>query len=181
MSNQLKKFNNHQLQVSKPSIEEVLKKERMPLFVVLDNIRSTHNVGAIFRSCDAIVASKIFLCGITAHPPRADIAKAALGADQTVPWEYVPTTQETLLKLKENGVTICGLELAEGSQHYKEARYDFPMALVLGNEVEGVSDECMELLDMCVQIPMLGRANSLNVATAFGIVGYEILWQYGQR
>lgn len=152
----------------------------MPLFVVLDNVRSTHNVGAIFRSCDAIMASKIFLCGITAHPPRADIAKAALGADQTVPWEYVSTTQEALLKLKENGVKICELELAEGSQHYKEARYDFPVALVLGSEVDGVSEECMGLLDMCVQIPMLGRANSLNVATAFGIVGYEILWQYGK-
>lgn len=177
----IQKYSHEEIQQSKPSVEEVLKKPRTPLFVVLDNIRSIYNVGAIFRTSDAILVEKIYLCGITGHPPRKDIDKVALGAVETVPWEYLPSVKETLLKLKENGVKICALELTKQSVHYREAQYPFPVALVLGNEVEGLSEEAMELVDMAVDIPMLGRANSLNVATAYGIVGYEILEQYRNR
>jgi tRNA G18 (ribose-2'-O)-methylase SpoU len=152
---------------------------RMPLYVVLDNIRSIYNVGAMFRTCDAVLAQKMFLCGITGHPPRKDIDKVALGAAEVVPWEYSPSTGETLLKLKENGVRICALELTKQSVHYHKADYTFPMALVVGNEVEGISEEAMAYVDFAIDIPMLGRANSLNVATAFGIAAYEILFQFG--
>ncbi len=151
---------------------------RLPLYVVLDNIRSIYNVGAMFRTCDAILAEKIFLCGITGHPPRKDIDKVALGAVEVVPWEYTSTVVETLVKLKENGVKICALELTKQSSHYREAKYEFPMALIVGNEVTGISEEAMPYVDFAIDIPMLGRANSLNVATAFGIVGYEILARY---
>ena len=150
---------------------------RTPLFVVLDDIRSVYNIGAIFRTSDAIQAEKLFLCGITAHPPRKDLEKTALGATEVVPWEYRPSAKETLLKLKENGVKICALELTSRSANYREVEYEFPMALVLGNEVDGIGPEILDLADMVVQIPMLGRAKSLNVATAYGIVGYEILHQ----
>lgn len=175
------KLSHQEIQGSKPSIDEVKQKKRTPFFVVLDNIRSIYNVGAMFRTSDAILAEKMYLCGITGHPPRKDIDKVALGAVEVVPWEYMPTTRETLLKLKENGVKICALELTKESVHYKRAVYSFPMALVLGNEVEGISEDVMSLVDMSIDIPMLGRANSLNVATAYGIVGYEILDQYVQK
>lgn len=152
-----------------------------PVTVVLENIRSVYNTGAIFRTCDAIRAEKIFLCGITAHPPRKDLEKTALGATQTVPWTYRPSASETLLKLKKNGVKICALELTTRSVNFRRAKYEFPIALVLGNEVDGVSREALELADMIVSIPMLGRAKSLNVATAYGIVAYEILHQYKMK
>lgn len=151
---------------------------RTPVHVVLDNIRSVHNVGAIFRTSDAILAEKLYLCGITAKPPRKDMDKVALGAVEVVPWEYYMSAPETLLKLKKSGVKICALELAENSEDYRAAQYSFPMALVIGNEVDGINDEVMHSADMVVSISMLGRANSLNVATAYGIVGYEILYQY---
>ncbi len=174
----IKKLDHEDIYLHKPTVGQVKKMARTPIHVVLDNIRSTHNVGAIFRTSDAILAEKLYLCGITATPPRNDIEKVALGATDVVPWEYNPTSRETLLKLKENGVKICALELTDKSQDYHEFQYPFPMALVLGNEVEGIGDEAMKLVDMAVSIPMLGRANSLNVATAYGIVGYEILYQY---
>jgi tRNA G18 (ribose-2'-O)-methylase SpoU len=153
-------------------------KKRTPIHVVLDNIRSVYNIGAIFRTSDAVLAEKIYLCGITAHPPRRDLEKTALGATEVVPWEYSRSTTETLLKLKEKGVKICALELTTRSVDLKKAKYEFPMALVVGNEVDGVGKEVLELADLVVSIPMLGRAKSLNVATAYGIVAYEVLHQY---
>lgn len=174
----IQKLTHQEIQTSKPSIEEVKIKTRTPFILVLDNIRSIYNVGALFRTCDALLVEKIYLCGITGHPPRKDIDKVALGAVEVVPWEYKPTTKEAVLELKAKGVTLCALELTKQSIHYKKANYPFPLALVIGNEVEGISEEIMPLMDMAVDIPMLGRANSLNVATAFGIVGYEILSKY---
>ncbi len=176
----IQKYTHDEIQGSKPTVLEVQKKARTPLYVVLDNIRSIYNVGAMFRTCDAVLAEKMYLCGITGHPPRKDIDKVALGAVEVVPWEYQPSAKETLLKLKENGVKICALELTKQSVHFKEMKYPFPMALIVGNEVEGISDELMELVDFAVDIPMLGMANSLNVATAFGMVAYETLYQYGK-
>ncbi len=172
------KISHQEIQASKPSIEEVQRMKRMPLYVVLDNIRSIYNVGAMFRTCDAVLAQKIILCGITGHPPRKDIDKVALGAAETVPWEYSPTLTEALVKLKENGVKIGALELTKQSMHYREAKYEFPLALIVGNEVEGINEEAMPFVDFAIDIPMLGRANSLNVATAFGIAAYEISYRF---
>lgn len=155
--------------------------KRTPFYVVLDNVRSIYNVGAMFRTCDAVLAEKIFLCGITGHPPRKDIDKVALGAVEVVPWEYCPSVGETLIKLKENGVKICALELTKQSFHYRKASYEFPVALVVGNEVDGLSEEAMPYIDFAIDMPMLGRANSLNVATAFGIAAYEILYKFQNK
>lgn len=174
----IKKLLHQQIQNNKPTAGQVKKMARTPVHVVLDNIRSVHNVGAIFRTSDAILAERLHLCGITARPPRKDISKVALGAEEVVPWNYYTTAKEALLQLKEKGIRICALELTDKSVYYREALFPFPVALVLGNEVDGISEDIMPLVDMAVSIPMLGRANSLNVATAYGIVGYEILDQY---
>jgi tRNA G18 (ribose-2'-O)-methylase SpoU len=151
--------------------------KRTPVVAVLEDIRSVYNIGAIFRTSDAILAEKIYLCGITAHPPRRDLEKTAQGATKVVPWEYSHSAPETLLKLKKNGYKICALELDRRSVDFKRAEYGFPLALVVGNEVDGVSKETLALADFIVSIPMLGRAKSLNVATAYGIVAYEALYR----
>jgi len=168
------KLSHGEILKSKPPVSKVRSSVKMPFVAVLDNIRSLYNVGAVFRTCDGILAEKIYLCGITGKPPRKEIAKAALGAIDVVEWEYLPSTRETLLKLKENGVKIYALELCRESVDYKAAKYDFPMALIVGNEVSGVSDNVMDLVDGAISITMKGRANSLNVSTAFGIAVYEI-------
>lgn len=174
----IRKLSHPEIKQSKPSIEEVKSFARTPLFVILDDIRSLYNVGAIFRTSDAVLAEKIYLCGITGQPKRKEIDKTALGACEVVPWEYMSSAEETALKLKEKGVKICALELTDSPQIFNETVYPFPLAIVLGNEVNGISDNVMTHVDMSVSIPMLGRANSLNVATAYGIMAYEILKQF---
>lgn len=174
----IRKLSHEEIQNGKPTEEQVCSFERTPVFIVLDNIRSLYNVGAMFRTCEAILAEKMFLCGITGRPPRKEIEKVALGAEKLVPWEYNESVYDVVSRLKNNGVKICALELTEPSFYFKKAPYDFPIALVAGNEVEGISEEIMPLVDMAVSIPMLGRANSLNVATALGIAAYELLHQY---
>jgi 23S rRNA (guanosine2251-2'-O)-methyltransferase len=118
---------------------------------------------------------KLYLCGITGHPPRKEIEKTALGAENVVPWEYFDDATEAIKDLKSRGVKIVAVEIAHGSKIYSDVHYDFPVCFVFGHEVEGISDEVMELVDMAVEIPMLGRANSLNVATAYGIIVYDAL------
>lgn len=159
----------------KPEVGEVKSKKRNPIFALLDNIRSLYNVGAIFRTSDAILLEKVFLCGITGFPPRREISKTALGAEEIVPFEYREDAVEAIKELKDQGVKIVAVELAEGSVPYVEAEYDFPVCFVFGHEVEGISDEVMEVVDMAVDLPMLGRANSLNVATCYGIIMYDAI------
>lgn len=181
MSPHFRKLGHQEIQESKPSIKEVQKFKRMPLYLIFDNIRSLYNVGAMFRTADAVLAQKIYLCGITGYPPRKEIDKVALGAVEVVPWEYRSNAVEVVTELKKEGVTICALELTEPTEHFKKADYPFPLALIIGNEIEGVDEKLMSMIDMAVSIPMMGRANSLNVATALGVVAYEILFQYEQK
>jgi len=171
----MKKISHQEIQQSKPSPDEVKKKKRSAMYVLLENIRSLHNVGAIFRTADAVLVEKIFLTGITGQPPRKEINKTALGAEEVVPWEYHDDSVEVARKLKKKGVKIVAVELAFDAVDYSEADYPFPVCFIFGHEVEGVSDGLMEEVDMAVKIPMLGRANSLNVATCFGIIVYDAL------
>ena len=171
----MRKLTHEEILQIKPSIEEVKKKKRNPIYVILDNIRSLHNVGAIFRTSDAVLVEKIYLCGITGCPPRNEIAKTALGAEEVVPWEYREEALEAIKELRERGVKIVAVELAEGSVLYDSAEYDFPVCFIFGHEVHGIADEVMEYVDMSVYLPMLGRANSLNVATCYGIIVYDAL------
>lgn len=171
----MKKLSHEEILQLKPSIAEVKKKKRSEIYVLLDNVRSLYNVGAIFRTSDAVLLKKLYLCGITGFPPRKELSKTALGAEEVVPWQYIDDSTDAIKKLKERGVKIVAVELAHGSVSYQDAKYDFPVCFVFGHEVEGVSDEVMELADMAVTVPMLGRANSLNVSTCCGIILYDAL------
>jgi 23S rRNA (guanosine2251-2'-O)-methyltransferase len=171
----MKKLTHDEILKVKPSVSQVKRKKRNNIFALLDNVRSLYNVGAVFRTSDAVLLKKLYLCGITGHPPRNEISKTALGADEVVPWEYHDDSLEVIKKLKKNGVTIVAVELAHDSVPYNEAEYPFPVCFVFGHEVDGVSDEVMEMVDMSVSVPMLGRANSLNISTCYGIIVYDVL------
>jgi len=171
----MRKLSYEEIQASKPSAEEVGRLERSDFYALLDNVRSLHNVGAIFRTSDAVMLKKLFLCGITGHPPRKEITKTALGAEELVPYEYYDDATEAVEKLKKAGIKVVAVELCEGGASYEEFEYEFPCAFVFGHEVEGVSEEVIELCDDCIHLPMYGRANSLNVATCYGIIMYEAL------
>ena len=147
---------------------------RMPVSVVLDNIRSLHNVGAIFRTADGAGVEKLWLCGITGYPPQGEIAKTALGAEESVVWEYAKDVVEVVCAHKANGYQIVVLEQVEGGLAYDRFIPSAPVCLVVGNEVDGISDELVKLADVAVEIPMWGVKNSLNAATAFGVVVFYL-------
>ena len=160
-----------------PSLDEIKYRRRRPVKVLLDNVRSLYNVGSIFRTSDAAGVEKIFLCGITGRPPRAEIHKAALGAEHSVPWEYFENPAEIIQQLKAMGHRIVILEHTDQPQLYDKVKYEFPLCLVVGHEITGVSDEVVALADMAIEIPMFGIKQSLNVSVAYGIAIYEIVKQ----
>lgn len=148
---------------------------KSPIFyVVCDNIRSLENIGSIFRTADALAIDKIFLCGISGKPPSEKISKTALGAEQWIPWEYHRQTWRFIEQFKRNGVSIVCVEQTKSSISYTDFKPNFPLALVAGNELEGISSSVLNRADAIIRIPMWGKKESLNVAVAFGIVGYEI-------
>ena len=155
--------------------DELKYRSRRPVSVLLDNVRSLYNVGSIFRTSDAAGVEKIYLCGITGKPPRAEIHKAALGAENSVCWDYFENPVEIVQKLKTEGYRIVILEHTDQPQLYHKVKYEFPLCLVVGHEIIGVSDEVVELADMAIEIPMFGVKQSLNVAVAYGIAVYEIV------
>ncbi len=159
---------------------ETLQNRRMPFCVVLNNIRSLYNVGSIFRSSDGAGVGKIWLCGITGHPPNKQIAKTALGAQNSVPWEYRDDAVELIRELKTEGYSAVLLEQTEKSCLYQNFKPEGPVCLVIGHEVEGVSDELVSLADAAIEIEMAGLKNSLNVAVAFGIAAYHLRRSYKQ-
>ena len=147
---------------------------RVPLVIVLDNIRSLLNVGAIFRAADGMGVEKLMLCGITGYPPQGGIAKTALGAEESVPWEYHQDTAAVVKTLKQKGFEIVSLEQAHGAVDFEVYVPKGPVCLIVGNEVDGVSESVMALCDSSVEISMSGIKNSLNVAVAFGVAGFTI-------
>ncbi|MBA4336568.1 RNA methyltransferase [bacterium] len=173
-----RKLSPEEILETKKSVDEIRALPRTPIVTVLDNIRSLYNVGAMFRTSDGFLAEKIYLCGMTGMPPRKEIEKTSLGACDTVPWEYRKDAATVVRELKEKGYQIVALELTDPPRHYAEAQFSFPAALIVGHEINGVSDEVMDLVDLSISIPMLGRANSLNVATAYGIAAYQMLYKY---
>ena len=146
---------------------------RLPVCVVLNDIRSLYNVGSIFRTCDGAGFEKIWLCGITGYPPQAEIAKIALGAEERVPWEYRKDACALIKELKRRHYRIILLEQTEESVPFQDFTAEAPLCLVIGNEIGGISDEIAELCDTAVEIEMAGIKNSLNVSVAFGIVAYH--------
>lgn len=154
-------------------------KEKIPLVVVLDQVRSLHNVGAVFRTADAFNVAAVYLCGITACPPNAEIHKTALGAEDTVTWVYFKDTQDAVADLKAKGYTVCAIEQVEGSIMLDELVLDNTKkyAVILGNEVKGVQQEVVNNCDLCIEIPQYGTKHSLNVSVTGGIIMWDFCKQ----
>ena len=157
------------------SIEEFQEAEKLPLIVVLDDVRSMHNVGSVFRTGDAFRIEAVYLCGITSTPPMAEIHKTALGAEDSVSWRYFNTALEAVVELKKSGYTVLSVEQVEHStklQTFVPQRAQ-KYAVVLGNEVKGVHQEVVDASDGCLEIPQLGTKHSMNVSVTAGIVIYK--------
>lgn len=151
------------------------------VIIILDNIRSNHNVGSVFRTADALGVSKIYLCGTTPRPidkferPVGEIAKTALGAEKNIPWEYSKSTVSVINKLKKNEVEIVAIEQSSGSVDYKKVKPKGDVAFVLGNEVDGIANNTLKLCDIVAEIPMRGNKESLNVSVACGVAMFRML------
>ncbi len=163
-------------ELGRKSITEFKQSEKNKVIVVLDNIRSMHNVGSVFRTSDAFLIEAICLCGYTPHPPHRDIHKTALGATETVDWLYYNNTKEALEDLRQNNYKIFAVEQAEGSISLEKFNWQpsSKLAVVMGNEVDGVDEDLLTLCDGCIEIPQLGMKHSLNISVAAGIVLWKI-------
>ncbi|MEO0073704.1 MAG: RNA methyltransferase [candidate division WOR-3 bacterium] len=159
--------------------EEFTRLPRRPVYLVLDHLRSAFNVGAIFRTADAVRAAEIICCGYTCHPPHKKLAKTSLGTDRSVPWRSFVDTSAALACLHREGVTCVALETTVSAVPYHRFEWPLPVAIVLGNEALGVSQSALALCDAIVELPVAGFKNSLNVATAAAVVLYEICRQQG--
>ena len=164
-------------ELNRKSVHEFKESEKMPVVVVLDNIRSMHNVGSVFRTADAFLLQGMYLCGYTPQPPHRDIHKTALGATETVHWKYAATTAEAVKQLKEEGYQVYAVEQVENSipLHRFDVNQQQAVAVVFGNEVSGVEQEVLKLCDGCIEIPQLGMKHSLNISVAAGIVLWELV------
>lgn len=160
------------------SIEEFKEAEKLPLIVVLDDVRSLYNVGSVFRSCDAFRVEAVYLCGITATPPNAEIHKTALGGEDSVDWKYFATADEAVKALHEDGVFVYSIEQVEGSTKLQDLQLEpRRYAVVFGNEVKGVHQSVVDASDGCLEIPQFGTKHSLNVSVTAGIV----VWEFARR
>ena len=163
-------------ELGRKSVEEFKNAAKNPIIVVLDNIRSMHNVGSVFRSADAFLVEAIFLCGYTPQPPHRDIQKTALGATETVDWLYFETTSDAVTQLKTKGYYVYAVEQAAESISLEKitVKPRENIAIVMGNEVEGVQDDVLMMVDGCLEIPQAGMKHSLNISVAAGIVLWEL-------
>ena len=170
----MRKLRNNEL--GRISVDEFKEAEKTPIIVVLDNIRSLNNVGSVFRTSDAFLIEKIYLCGITATPPNKEIHKTALGATESVNWEYVEDTIPLIHKLKEDGVKVFSIEQADNSTKLDELSVskEEKFAVVFGNEVKGVQQEVVTASDNCIEIPQLGTKHSLNISVSCGVVLWDL-------
>jgi len=167
------------------NVEEFRASKKMPLIIVLDDVRSMYNVGSVFRTADAFRIEAIYLCGITAQPPHPEIHKTALGAEDTVAWQHFDTALEAVEELKKNGYIVYSIEQCEGSTMLNDfshltshiSPHTSSFALILGNEVKGVHQEVVDASDGCIEIPQFGTKHSLNVSTTAGIV----IWEFAKQ
>lgn len=174
----MRKLLNSELNRLKP--DEYKHEKKIPLVIILDNIRSQHNVGSVFRTADAFLIETICLCGITATPPNSEIHKSALGAENVVEWKYFQNTLDAIKELKNAGYTIISIEQAEGATELskfninKEKKY----ALIFGNEIKGIAQEIVDISDYCLEIAQYGTKHSLNISVTAGIVIWEFFKQF---
>lgn len=164
-------------ELGRKSAEEVKKTDKIPIIVVLENIRSAYNVGSVFRTSDAFLIEAIYLCGYSARPPHKEIKKTALGAEETVYWKHFATAADAIEELKRRNYKVYAVEQAEGSYKLNAAhfRQNEKIGVVFGNEVSGVEQSTIDICDGCLEIPQLGMKHSLNIATAAGVVLWELV------
>ncbi len=175
----MKKHDHETIKGARPSEAFLITQKRRDIYVIADNIRSLHNVGSLFRTSEAAGIKKLYLVGITACPPRKEISKTAIGAEENVPWEYHKNIIPLLKYFKSQNIPILVLEHTDSSKEFQNIDYPFPICLIVGNEVDGISEEVMDYADIAVEIPMFGMKQSLNVSVAYGIMLYELLRQLG--
>jgi tRNA G18 (ribose-2'-O)-methylase SpoU len=172
----MKKLTHEEVGQKRISLEQAAEAARNPIYVLCDNIRSIYNVGSIFRTSDAALIEKIYLTGYTPYPPRPEIDKVALGATKSVPWEYFENPLDAVQEIKKQGIKIASLEITNKSRMYYEVNKDeFPVCIVLGNELTGVSNSVIEQSDFSIEIPQYGFKHSINVSVAYGIAVFELV------
>lgn len=170
----MRKLKNEEL--DRLEVAEFKAAEKSPIIIVLDNIRSLNNIGSVFRTSDAFLIEKIYLCGITAQPPHNDIRKTALGSTETVDWEYYENTLDAIKKLKAEGVQICAIEQAENATMLNDftPQPNTKYAFVFGNEVKGVAQNVVNVSDVVIEIPQYGTKHSLNISVSCGVVVWDV-------
>jgi len=170
-------------ELNRISTEEFKEVDKMPLVVVLDNVRSLHNVGSVFRTSDAFLVQSIYLCGITSVPPNAEIHKTALGAEFSVNWKYFERTQDAVSALKAEGYYVYSVEQVEGSVMLPTLKLETgkKYAVIMGNEVKGVQQDVVDMSDACIELPQYGTKHSLNVSVTTGIVIWDFFKQIGHK
>lgn len=171
----IKKQDHETIKNSRPSELTLIDRERRKIYVIADNIRSLHNIGSLFRTSEAAGIEKLYLVGISGTPPRKEISKTAIGAEKNVPWEYHADIVPLLTYFKSQQIPIVVLEHTDSSKDFQHCHYSFPLCLVIGNEVDGISEEVMDYADLAVEIPMFGMKQSLNVSVAYGIMLFELV------
>ncbi|MFC2113716.1 RNA methyltransferase [Bacteroidota bacterium] len=166
-------------ELNRTDVKTYKQQEKVPVIVILDNVRSMHNVGSVFRTADAFLVEELILCGITPVPPHREINKTALGATESVDWKYDKNINTVIVELKDRGYTIIGIEQTDETVLLDDFQVESgkKYAIVLGNEVEGISDEVIDELNLCLEIPQFGTKHSLNVSVAAGIIIYQLASQ----
>jgi len=178
----MKKLTHDEIAENRSTLDTMHKVKKLPVYVVLNSIRSSYNVGSIFRTSDGAMIEKLSLCGYTPYPPHPDfpsgnkdVLKTSLGSTESVKWEYVKDPKEVIKKMKDEGIKVCALELTDSSAPYYELKNDiFPLCLVVGNEITGVSQEILDMCDFAIEIPQFGIKQSLNVAVAYGVTIFKL-------
>ncbi|MGY0393457.1 RNA methyltransferase [Bizionia sp. KMM 8389] len=170
----MRKLKNSELE--RLSVDQFKDSKKTPIIIILDNIRSLNNIGSVFRTSDAFLIEKIYLCGITAQPPHKDIHKTALGSTDTVAWEYAENTLDVIEKLQENKVQICAIEQAENATMLDtfSPEPNTKYALVFGNEVKGVAQNVVDASNLVIEIPQFGTKHSLNISVSCGVVVWDV-------
>lgn len=163
-------------ELARKSVDEFRASDKIPVVIVLDDVRSMHNVGSVFRTADSFLMQAIYLCGYTPTPPHRDIQKTALGATETVAWKHKPNSREAVEELLAGGYTVYGIEQTHGSQLLHQVQFEKgkPYAFVFGNEVNGVDEETLKMCKGVIEIPQLGSKHSLNISVSAGIVLWEV-------
>ncbi|PID63088.1 MAG: RNA methyltransferase [Ignavibacteriae bacterium] len=171
----MKKLTHAEISENRATVETIDSVKKLPVVVILNSIRSSYNVGSIFRTSDGAMIEKLYACGYTPHPPQKEVLKTALGSQASVNWEFVKNPLNVVKKYKEKDYTICALEQTDKNISYAELSKDkLPLCLIVGNEITGVNQELIDLCDLSIEIPQYGIKQSLNVAVAYGIAIFEL-------